>query len=144
MSITFFGFPEIILLTFRNLCIILILKGGINMTLGEKIKTARIAKGLTQRQLAELINAKHNSVSDWENDKSKPDIDTIELICGALDLTPTYIMGTKTTEEYGNIVGLIMKDPEILDMIAEYRELLENDKKAIRQIISSLYKNSRE
>lgn len=114
------------------------------MTLGEKIKTARIAKGLTQRQLAELINAKHNSVSDWENDKSKPDIDTIELICGALDLTPTYIMGTKTTEEYGNIVGLIMKDPEILDMIAEYRELLENDKKAIRQIISSLYKNSRE
>ena len=36
------------------------------MTFGEKIKTARISKHYTQRQLAELINAKHNSISDWE------------------------------------------------------------------------------
>lgn len=37
------------------------------MTFGEKIKQARIAKKLTQKQLAEKINAKHNSISDWES-----------------------------------------------------------------------------
>lgn len=48
-----------------------------NLTFGEKIRDSRKAKGLTQKQLAENINAKHNSVSDWENNKNKPDPDTI-------------------------------------------------------------------
>ena len=51
------------------------------MTFGEKIKQARTAKKLTQKQLAERINAKHNSICDWEKDKCKPDMDTIELLC---------------------------------------------------------------
>lgn len=113
------------------------------MTFGEKLKSARVAKKLTQQQLAEMIGSKHNSVSDWENDKSKPDMDTIELLCGALDITPSYIMGTKSDEEYGNVVGNLMNEPDLLDMIEEYKLLSENDKKAIRQIISSLNRNGR-
>lgn len=113
------------------------------MTFGEKIKSARLSKKYTQKQLADLIDAKHNSVSDWEKDKSKPDMDTIELICGALDITPSYLMGTKSDDEYGNIVGKIMNMPDILDMIEEYELLSEDDKKAVKQIISSLSKMSR-
>ena len=108
------------------------------MTFGEKIKSARVAKKYTQKQLADLINAKHNSVSDWEKDKSKPDMDTIELICGALDITPSYLMGTKSDEEYGNIIGVLMNEPDLIDMIDEFKILKDEDKKAIRQIISSL------
>lgn len=108
------------------------------MTLGEKIKSARKAKGFTQRQLADMVNAKHNSVSDWESNKSKPDMDTVELLCGALDLTPTYLVGSKSDDEYADIIGKIMNEPGMLDMIDDYRNLSENDKKAIRQIISSL------
>ena len=108
------------------------------MTLGEKIKSARKIKGFTQQQLAEVVNAKHNSVSDWENDKSTPDMDTIELLCGALEVTPTWLVGSKTDDEYGNIVGKLMNEPGLLDMIDDYKNLSENDKKAIRQIISSL------
>ena len=63
------------------------------MTFGEKIKDARKHKHLTQKQLAELIGAAHNSISDWENDKNKPDPDTIELICGILDIAPNYLLG---------------------------------------------------
>lgn len=108
------------------------------MTLGEKIKSARKAKGLTQHQLAEMVNAKHNSVSDWENDKSRPDMDTVELLCGALELTPTYLVGSKSDDEYADIIGKLINEPGLLDMIDDYRNLSENDKKAIRQIISSL------
>jgi len=42
------------------------------MTLGQKIKKARQNADLTQKQLAELIGAKHNSVSNWEKGVSKP------------------------------------------------------------------------
>lgn len=113
------------------------------MTFGDKIKSARISKKLTQKQLADLIGAKHNSVSDWEKDKSRPDMDTIELICGTLDINPSYLMGTKSDDEYGNIVGSLMNNPDLLDMIEEFKNISENDKKAIRQLISSLSKLSR-
>lgn len=63
------------------------------MTFGEKIKDARKHKKLTQKQLAEMIGAAHNSISDWENDKNKPDPDTIELICGILEIAPNYLLG---------------------------------------------------
>ena len=113
------------------------------MTFGQKIKTARNAKGFTQKELADMVNAKHNSVSDWENDKSKPDMDTVELLCGVLDLNPASLMGTKTEEEYGSIVGKIMNDSAVLDMIEEFYSLSQQDRSAIRQIISSLNKKGR-
>ena len=44
-------------------------------TLGEQIRRARIEKGLTQKQLADLLGVKNNSISDWEKGKSKPHIE---------------------------------------------------------------------
>lgn len=66
-----------------------------SLTFGEKIKEARKQKNLTQKQLADLIGAAHNSISDWENNKNKPDPDTIELLCGALKITPNYLLASK-------------------------------------------------
>lgn len=66
------------------------------MTFGKRLRTARNAKHLTQKQLADCIGAKHNSVSDWENDKNKPDPDTIEILCGILEITPNYLLGSDT------------------------------------------------
>lgn len=64
------------------------------LTFGSKIKEARKTLNLTQKQLANAIGAKHNSVSDWENDKNKPDPDTIELLCGILKITPNYLLAS--------------------------------------------------
>lgn len=113
------------------------------MTFGEKIKQARMAKKLTQKQLAEKINAKHNSISDWEKDKCKPDMDTIELLCGVLEVTPAYLMGSKSDDDYAVIIGNLMSEPDILDFIEEYKALDKEDKKAIKQIVSSLNKRSK-
>ena len=67
-------------------------------TFGDKIKEARKTKKMTQRELAEKINVAHNSVSDWEHDKSKPDADTIELLCGVLEMAPNYLLATSENE----------------------------------------------
>lgn len=103
------------------------------MTFGEKIKTARISKHYTQRQLAELINAKHNSISDWEKDKSKPDMDTVELICGVLDLSPGYLMDSIKTSAPSS-----EPSDTYTELIELYSKLSEDSQKAIMQILRNL------
>ena len=85
-----------------------------DLTFGGKIKEARKAKNLTQKQLAEKIGAKHNSVSDWENNKNKPDPDTIELLCGVLDITPNYLLSLETVE-FSPVEKLLINKYRFLD-----------------------------
>ncbi len=44
------------------------------MNIGTKIKTARVEAGLTQEKAAEILGVSRQTVSNWENEKSYPDI----------------------------------------------------------------------
>ncbi len=44
------------------------------MDIGEKLRTARGKTGLTQEQVAEEIKVSRQTISNWENGKSLPDI----------------------------------------------------------------------
>ena len=44
------------------------------MEIGKKLKNARIVAGLTQEKAAEKIDVSSQTISNWENDKSYPDI----------------------------------------------------------------------
>ena len=44
------------------------------MEIGEKLKNARIEAGLTQEKAAEKIDVSSQTISNWENEKSYPDI----------------------------------------------------------------------
>ncbi len=98
-----------------------------DLTFGERIREARKAKGFTQKQLADKIGAKHNSISDWENNKNKPDPDTIEILCGVLSVTPNYLLKA-TAEDFSiaekNIIQKYRKlDPqgqEHVDTVLEW------------------------
>lgn len=92
-----------------------------SLTFGEKIRDARKSQNLTQKQLAEIIGAKHNSVSDWENDKNKPDPDTIELLCGVLKITPNYLLKS-SNEEFS---------PKEKQIIKKYRDLDPHGKEMV-------------
>ncbi len=84
------------------------------MTFGQKLKKARLEKCMTQKQLAEQLYVRHNSVSNWENDINKPDPSTIEHICGILDITPNYLLAI-TSEDFSPAEKLIIKKYRALD-----------------------------
>ena len=44
------------------------------MEIGVKLKEARIKSGLTQENVAEKIQVSRQTISNWENEKSFPDI----------------------------------------------------------------------
>ena len=84
------------------------------MTFGEKIRNARKDKDYNQKQLADKIGAKHNSVSDWENNKNMPDPNTIEFLCGVLEITPNYLLDA-SEEEFSPFEKLFIKKYRNLD-----------------------------
>lgn len=70
---------------------------------GENLKRARKRCGLTQRQLAEQIGAKHNSVSNWENGQSEPDTQTIRQLCRILDVTANELIDSPSSGASGSL-----------------------------------------
>lgn len=68
----------------------------VTTSLGERIKTARKAAGLTQRQLADKIQVSNTSISNWEVGISNPDPDTIQNLCWALSVQPNYFFSVDT------------------------------------------------
>ena len=62
---------------------------------GDRIREARKAAGLTQRQLADRLGVSNTSISNWEKGLSRPDADMIQKLCVYLSLEPNYFYGTE-------------------------------------------------
>jgi len=62
------------------------------MTLGEKIKKARIENGLTQEQLAEKMMVSRQAITKWEADKGIPDVSNLKLLSQLLNVSVDYLL----------------------------------------------------
>ena len=62
------------------------------MTLGEKLQTLRRSRGLSQEQLAEILEVSRQAVSKWENGDSTPDLDRLRAICTYFGVTTDYLI----------------------------------------------------
>lgn len=60
---------------------------------GQNIKTARRAMGITQRELAAEMNKHQSDYSDYETGKVQLDYEKIVFICKRLDITPNDLFG---------------------------------------------------
>lgn len=69
------------------------------MTFGERLKEARKKRGLTQKELAQLISVKNNSVSNWENDQNIPTASVVFSLAHALNVTIEDLIGHYSMEE---------------------------------------------
>lgn len=101
------------------------------MTFGRRLKKARTEKRFTQKQLAEMLSVKHNSISNWENDINKPDPDTIELICGILDISPNYLLAN-SPDDFSPFEKLLIKRYRSLDNSGKHHIDYELDREVER------------
>ena len=63
------------------------------MALGERLRIARKSKGLTQKQVYKLSGIGDTTISNYENDLSSPDPETLKLLCELYEIDPRYILG---------------------------------------------------
>lgn len=57
------------------------------MNIGNKIKECRTSCNLSQEELADKVFVSRQTISNWENLKSYPDIKSITLLCNIFDVS---------------------------------------------------------
>ena len=84
-------------------------------TFGDKLKQARTAKGLIQAELAKQLGVTNTTISNWEKNVSKPDLDMLSYICGLLNVKANYFLSPSLPDNEVSI-------PEF-ELIEKYRSL---------------------
>ena len=69
------------------------MKNEISKIVGENLKLARKAKGLTQTQLAKELNKYQSDYSEYESGIIQLDYEKIIYLCERLDITPNDLFG---------------------------------------------------
>ncbi len=59
----------------------------------KNLRKARKAKGITQVELAKLINVTQATYSEYENGKCKPSFDTVIRLCDILGCSADFLLG---------------------------------------------------
>ena len=90
------------------------------MEIGKKLKDARMKSGFTQETVAEKINVSRQTISNWENEKSYPDIISV------IALSDFYSI---------SLDDLLKGDREMMEHLEECTNVVKSTQKLIGAII---------
>lgn len=89
---------------------------GRDMTTGEKISALRKKKGLTQEQLAEILNVSRQSVSRWEMDIAFPETEKLIKLSRILNCSIDFLLNNDLQEQE------LKQNPKVLECYDFIRE----------------------
>jgi transcriptional regulator with XRE-family HTH domain len=93
-------------------------------TFGTRLRDCRKAKGLSQNELAGILNTNHSVIGKYERDDVKPSIDVVKRLADTLNTTIAYLLGEAESND-------VFKDQEMLRRLKEINDLPEKDKEYI-------------
>ncbi|WP_299465407.1 helix-turn-helix transcriptional regulator [uncultured Microscilla sp.] len=102
-------------------------------TFADRLKELRKKKGLSQNQLAELIDVHFAQVSRYERGETKPNAQAITKLAQALNTTADYLMNG-TSDDHLNQMAL---DKEIISRFKQIQELDQNEKKIVLSLLDA-------
>lgn len=63
------------------------------MKFNEKLKSIRKERGMTQKNVYELLQISPNGYASWEQGRTEPDIKSIRNLCKILRVSADYLLG---------------------------------------------------
>lgn len=102
----------------------------------ENLRKLRIANGITQQQLAEIIGTSQQSINKYENHGVEPDIGMLIKIADFFHTSVDCLVGHTIPEETGTAVVPELEREEFR-LVENYRRLSENEKASIRMVIKN-------
>ena len=93
------------------------------MEIGKKLKEARLNRDLTQEVIAEKLNVSRQTISNWENEKSYPDIISV------IELSSLYSI---------SLDDLLKGDERMMEHLEESTNVVKSNQKLIGAIILNI------
>lgn len=109
------------------------------MEIGAKIRDARIAKGLTQEELGNLIGVQKSAIAKYENGRVvNIKRSTLQKLAKALDLRGSDLIIESNPKEAAELSARVLLDIDLMDSLKQYYTLSEEKQKMIRDLIRSM------
>ena len=87
--------------------------------LNQRIRALRQSRGMSQVELARLLDVTKQSVSNWENDNIQPSIEMLKKLAAVFSVSADYLLGMAEVQTL-DVSGL---SPEV---VAHLRQLVED------------------
>lgn len=111
------------------------------MSIGDKIRKARIAKGMTQEALGVMVGVQKSAIAKYENGRIvNIKRGTIQKIASALNIRPSELIFEETPEDTADLHAKIITDIELMTVLKDYYKLSSDSQKMVRDLISNLKK----
>lgn len=68
-----------------------------------RIRALRNSTGMRQKDLADMLSIKQNTLSYWENGKYEPDIENLRKMASIFNTSVDYLLGRDTASSLGGI-----------------------------------------
>jgi transcriptional regulator with XRE-family HTH domain len=104
------------------------------MSIGEKLKTIRNTKGISQKELSKLINSHINDISRYERGVQIPSIEVIKKIAQVFDVSTDFLL----FDNYQEISSKDIKDKILINYFKRVSKLPEKEKNLIIEIIDAI------
>lgn len=113
-------------------------KGGVKLEIGQKIRKARLERGLTQQELGKIVGVQKSAIAKYENGRVvNIKRSTLQKIASALEIRPSELIFDESPKETASLHVRILTDHELMRAIKEYHSLSEDKQKLVRDIIYS-------
>lgn len=93
------------------------------MKIGQMLKDARASSGFTQEQVAEAIAVSRQTISNWENEKSYPDIVSVIKLSDLYDIS---------------LDKLLKEDDKMVKYVNESANVVASNRKLIAAILANI------
>jgi transcriptional regulator with XRE-family HTH domain len=103
------------------------------MSFADRLKELRKKKGISQAELADLIEVHFTQVSQYERGETKPNAEAMAKLARALDTTVDYLM-SGTTDNLMQEVGL---DKELVSRFKQVQDLPTEEKRTVLSLLDA-------
>ena len=109
------------------------------MDIGQKIKEARLTKGLTQEQLGNLVGVQKSAIAKYENGRVvNIKRSTLHKLGKVLGLRGSDLIIESDPEGAAELSAKVLLDGELMDAIEKYYTLTAEKQKIVRDLIHSM------
>ena len=103
------------------------------MSVSTKIKTLRMEKNWSQKELAEKLEIHPVNMTKLEQGKNAPSVETLIKLSQIFNVSIDYIL----SDEVQNRDSAILKDKQLLEAFAQVERMDEDSKETVKELLDA-------